>query len=283
MGFGFGQRGAARLATFRVIHKVVDGVEHERVVQFNGPRREILRVGDQVSYVVQPNDALLRLNGAAPPAPHARVFGRRFETMGDVYDVRVAGRGRVVERPAVHLRVEPRHQDRFGYWLWLDEETGLLLASELKDAAGVNLEIFQFTALRLGDRVAEADLRPALDGAVVHRLPPPAAQRPEAAPTWQARWVPPGFELAVAAVRRPPDQPRGVSTLVFSDGLAAFSVFVEAMPEAGAGTLLSRNGATVVVTRSAVGDDGDHLVTVVGEVPIATARRIAAGIAPRGR
>jgi negative regulator of sigma E activity len=84
---------------------------------------------------------------------------------------------------------------------------------------------------------------------------------------------------------------------MYTDGLAAFSVFVEAMPEPGAASVESRNGATVAVTQplgletltSTAGSDAGgagetalrHLVTVVGEIPVVTARRIAGSIQPR--
>ena len=277
LGFGVGYRTVTRLATFRVVHKVVDGVERERIVHLNGPPREILRVGDEVTYMLQSGDELLAFGGTAPASPYDRVFGRRYDQMSDIYQVRLSGRHRVAARPAVRLSVTPRHQDRFGYRLWVDEETGLLLRSELKDSEGADLEIFQFTSLRTGADVADGDLQPSIEGAVVRRLSEPPSTA-AAAPSWQARWVPPGFQLTSAAVRQSPDQAGRLNTLVFSDGLAAFSVFIEAMPEAGAGTVVTRSGGTVVLTHSTAADDGDHLVTVVGEVPVATARRVAAGV-----
>ena len=281
-GFGVGYRTAARLATFRVVHKVVDGVERERVVHLDGPPREILRTGQDVTCVLQPGDSLLALESAAA-TPYARVFARRFENMSDNYDVAVDGRSRVAARPAVLLNVAPKDHDRFGYRLWLDEATGLLLRSELHDADGANLEILQFTSLRVGDDVAEADLEPTLAGGVVRRLSRPAqaaeaGDRPRS--DWRVRWVPRGFRMTGAHARRRAEQGVGtLSTLVFSDGLAAFSVFIEAMPQGGAGSVVSRRGATVVLTHPAAGGAGEHLVTVVGEVPVATARRIAAGVA----
>ena len=280
-GFGVGYRTAARLATFRVVHKVVDGVERERVVHLDGPPREILRTGQDVTCVLEPGDSLLSLESVAS-TPYARVFARRFENMSDNYAVAVNGRGRVAARPAVLLSVAPKDHDRFGYRLWLDEATGLLLRSELHDADGANLEILQFTSLRVGDDVAEADLEPALAGGVVRHLSRPAqadaGERPRS--DWFVRWVPRGFRMTGAHARRRAEQGVGtLSTLVFSDGLAAFSVFIEAMPQGGAGSVVSRRGATVVLTHPAAGGAGEHLVTVVGEVPVATARRIAAGVA----
>ena len=200
LGFGIGYRTIARVATFRVVHKVVDGVERERIVQLDGPPREILRTGDEVSYVLPSGDELLALRGTAPARPYDRVFGRRFEDIGDIYQVRIVGRYREAARPAVLLSVTPRHRDRFGYRLWVDEETGLLLRSEQKDSQGTDLEIFKFTSLRIGDAVAESDLRPATEGAVVSRPSEPAAAPPVAS-NWRAQWVPPGFRLTSAAVR----------------------------------------------------------------------------------
>ena len=273
-----GFRTTTTLATFRIVHMVVDGVERERIVHLNGPPREILRTGDEVAYKLQPGDALLDLEGATATASYGRVFARRFEGVADHYDIAVAGRGRVAGRSATHLEVVPRDNERLAYRLMLDDETGLLLRSELHDPSRANLEIFQFTSLTVGDAVDVRDLASTAEGALIRQVSTGsrAPGRPES--SWRAGWVPAGFELTSANTHRPPDQRRAVSMMTFSDGLAAFSVFVEAMPETGAGHVVSRSGATVALTHLAASESGDHLVTVVGEVPVATARRIAASV-----
>ena len=282
LGFGVGYRTAARLATFRVVHKVVDGVERERIVHLNGPPREIVRIGEKIHGVLQPGDELQDLEGSIPAGPYARVLARRFENMSENYRVEFRGHDRVVARPAVRLAVLPHDHDRFGYRLWLDRDTGLLLRSELHDFEGASLEIFQFTSLKLGDQVTPADLEPSSDNVVVRLTETPSQESPQGMDTspqqWRVRWVPPGFHLTSTDFRQPSSEHKGVNTLVYSDGLAAFSVFIEAMPETGAGSVVSRSGATVVLTHLASGGDGDHLVTVVGEVPVGTARRIASGV-----
>ena len=286
LGYGIGHRSVARLSTFRVIHKVVDGVERERILHLDGPPRETLRIGNEVTRLLPPGDDFT-LDGATASS-YARVFGRRFEEVRDNYQVAFVGHDRIAARSAVNLRVTPRDADRFGYRLWLDAETGLLLRSELHDVEGAHLEIFQFASVRIGDGVANADLEPGAGKAVRRTLPPtqaapPAqsaqsAQAPTGAATpWRAGWVPPGFRMANANVN-PSKSAAAVSTLLFSDGLAAFSIFIENMPAAGAGSVVSRNGATVVLTHATRDDGADHLITVVGEVPVATARRVAASI-----
>ena len=75
---------------------------------------------------------------------------------------------------------------------------------------------------------------------------------------------PPGFRVTRADSR---EDPTVVDVLTYSDGLASYSVFIETMPEAGAGSVVSRNGATVVLTHVADCEGGDHLVTRGGRDP----------------
>ena len=75
LGFGVGYRTVTRLATFRVVHKVVDGVERERIVHLNGPPREILRVGDEVTYMLQSGDELLAFGARPRRAPTTACSG----------------------------------------------------------------------------------------------------------------------------------------------------------------------------------------------------------------
>ena len=273
-----GSRTTAKLATFRIVHMVIDGIERERIVHLNGPRREILRTGDEVAYLLTPGDALLDLEGATPGGAYGRVFARRFENIAEHYDVVVKGRDRVAGRPATHLQVIPRDEDRLGYRLWLDDASGLLLRSELRDPSRTNLEIFQFTSLLVGDEVDPENLVSTTQGALIRQLAVTADDAAPDDPSWRAGWVPAGFELTSTNTQSLADDPHGLSMLTFSDGLAAFSVFVEAMPETGAGHVVSRSGATVALTHMAASARGNHLVTVVGEVPISTARRIAASV-----
>ena len=85
--------------------------------------------------------------------------------------------------------------------------------------------------------------------------------------------------MDAADIRRTPSKLKTVNTMMYSDGLAAFSVFVEDMPESGAANMVSRNGATVAVTHFVPGPNQKNaLVTLVGEVPEDTAWRGAKSI-----
>lgn len=274
------------MASLRVVHMVVDGEQRERLVHLNGAPREIVRRGEEVACIVQPGDALLELEQSIPAGPFARAFVRRYDRISQNYGLSFFGEDRVANRTAVRLAVTPRDDNRYGYRLWLDKETRLLLRSELIDAEGERMEIFQFNQIRFGDQVDAAWLEPdEKDGSLATHLTL-ATKRPEPVSgnevDWQVNWLPDGFHMAAADIRRTPSTSKSVNTLMYSDGLAAFSVFIEDMPENGAASMVSRNGATVAVTNMIRGKgDRPYLVTLVGELPTDTAQRIAESVAPR--
>ena len=271
------------LSTLRVVHTVKNGVQRERLVHLNGAPREIVRTGDEVECILQPGDEILALESSIPSGPFARAFSRAFEGVSDNYTMSLHGSDRVASRQAIRLAVMPRDAQRYGFRLWLDQDTGLLLRSELIDMKGNKLEIFQFATLSVGGPISEKDLAPETgQGSLtshltLESLAPAEAQRKV---SWRADWVPDGFTMASWDIRRTPSTRKSVDTLMYSDGLAAFSVFIEDMPESGASALVSRSGATVAVSEVVTGgpEDVHHLVTVVGEIPTATAQRIAQSI-----
>ncbi len=277
------------LSSLRVVHAVKDGVQRERLIHLNGALREIIRNGQEVSCILQPGDEILELESSIPSGPFARAFTRGFEHTNNIYSTSFRGMGRVAARSAIRLAIVPQDDDRFGYRLWLDENSGLLLRSELLDQAGEKLEIFQFTVIQIGQPVSEESLQPEThSGSVVSHLTLESSdplQMPietNAEPkrmNWKAGWLPKGFAMDSWDIRRVPSSKKSVNTLMYSDGLAAFSVFIEDMPPSGAGNVVSRNGATVVVTQMVEGPrKSKHLVTVVGEVPTSTASRIASSV-----
>ncbi len=272
------------VASFRIVHMVVDGVEHERIVHRGGPQREILRTGAQVSYIVPQDDESFALQGDLPTGPYPRLF-MRSEGLSQNYRFKISGRQRVIGRPSVCLEVRPLDDNRFGYLLWLDEETGLLLRSELRDRNGRYLESVKFVSLKVGDAVMENALQPDMPAIAIR--PPVGFSEVPAAPrvpvNWAIGWVPAGFRIADASTH---DATKGATKdgtkkgvhVMFSDGLATFSVFVEPAPRSAAGGVFSRRGATVLLSHDLAGERGDYLVTVVGEVPPQTAQRIAESV-----
>lgn len=270
------------LASLRIVHKVVDGVERERLVHLNGAPREIVRHGAEVACIVMPGDDLATLEQSIPAGPFARAFVREFDRLSGSYTVEAYGEGRIAGRKARRVAVMPRDTHRYGFRLWLDKETDLLLRSELVDGEGRRLEIFSFLSLELGDAVTEAALESEdMSGSMVSHLRLDDGsnwQPPESTHTmpqeWETTWLPPGFAMATADIRHKASSNQTVNTLMYTDGIAAFSIFIEPMPNTGAASMVSQNGATIAMTHHVASEVDSFLVTLVGEIPKDTASSI---------
>ncbi|WP_268797656.1 MucB/RseB C-terminal domain-containing protein [Pseudomonas huanghezhanensis] len=256
-------------STHRIWHRVKDGQVRERLLQLDGSAQEVLRI-DGVTQCV---------SGVLVPGmsniPDSAVHAFDASKLSAWYDLAVAGKSRVAGRPAVIVTLTPRDQHRYGVELHLDAETGLPLKSLLLSDKGQLLERFQFTDLDTTDLASDQMLAPSADCKQVE-VPKPKSDSAKAAPiAWRSDWLPPGFELSSSAVRKDPDSKSLVTSLMYDDGLARFSVFIEPVSGAAVTDIRTQLGPTVAVSRRLNTPKGDAMVTVVGEIPIGTAERIA--------
>jgi sigma-E factor negative regulatory protein RseB len=275
------------LTSLSIRHARLDGVLNERLVHLDGPRREILRRGEQVSCLLEPDDPMLDYVRRIPMGPFARAFIPGEQASGDMlpahYSARLVGRGRIAGQAAVRVDIVPDDAARYGYRLWLQSPSAMPLRAELVDERARALEIFQFVHIEIGVSLDAADFAADATGLVRHDLAIDPAPAATADPSqWEASWLPGGFEMAAAALRRTAARDAPVQTLSYSDGLASLSVFVEPAWDDSSWTRSRRQGATTAVMREIELDDGArYLVTVVGEVPLDTAERVAAAVRPR--
>lgn len=261
--------------TVQVAHEFRDGKEYERLSQLNGEPREIVRAGDLV-VCNHANSGAVDLDHELLMGPFTRAFSEKLSAYQAVYHFAMLGNDRIAGRAAVVLGITPKNDDRYGYRLWLDEKTGLLLQSHLVNRGRV-LEVFQFSRIDIGLQVPPEDLASALgDDRIQHQLsmtPPTMLSEadPSQPPAWRVAWLPRGFKAV-----QMPNQNR----ILFTDGLATFSVFVErqGQGQAALGELVTHMGGTVVITRRLQGSS--QQITVVGEVPVDTAKRVAESVEP---
>lgn len=274
----FVYRQGARIDTMRIIHKAGAGGIRERLISLTGHAREMVRAEGQVQCYF-PEDKAVVVEKSRSGRLISSYLPNPVQSISRFYRFAMAGAGRVAGRAAWIVEVTPTDNYRYGYQLWIDQGSRLLLKSELKDRRGQPLEQVMFTRLDVLEAIDEALLRPSVSAEDYtwynnSQARPEQAETPaEAGPgQWQAAWMPAGFSMSEHASKQMPTSERPVQHLVYTDGLAMVSIFVEEMqtqPDAGMGA--SQMGG---VNAYAVYTDG-HQITAVGEVPGATVRQMA--------
>lgn len=252
-------------STHSIWHQVGgDGTLRERLLQLDGSAQEVLRVDGRVQCA----------SGAlADQLVDSQLWPTRelnAAQLAEWYELRVLGDSRVAGRATRVLALVPRDQHRYGIELHLDQQTGLPLKSLLVNDKGQLLERFQFTYLQT-ELPADTTLQPGAGCRPVRFSP----AQTEVAEAWRSDWLPPGFSLNSVTQRRSPASDEPVACQVYGDGLARFSVFMEPLRGAAVEDVRTQLGPTVAVSRRLKTADGDVMVTVVGEIPLGTAERVA--------
>ncbi|HET7547948.1 MAG TPA: MucB/RseB C-terminal domain-containing protein [Usitatibacter sp.] len=268
-----------RMSTIRVTHVKTDGQEHERIEALDGPPYEIVRRDDEM-FCYYPDAKTVRLDRRVNARFFPSLFRAPAEVIGQSYDVKLGNVEHVLGYDCRWILLEPRDAKRFPERLCSEVGTGLVVRARTMSLQGQVLEQYTFTDLKLGPHVARGDVKSIFEARVKQWITD-ARPREEAKGVdtgWTVEKLPAGFEKMTELRRTLPGRPHPVSQLIYSDGLASLSVFVE--PN-GAPTRTreasSEDGTTTFFARPM----GDQLVTVLGEVPLATAEQVAASVAHR--
>ncbi|MFK7604574.1 MULTISPECIES: MucB/RseB C-terminal domain-containing protein [unclassified Pseudomonas] len=254
-------------STHGIWHSVLDGKTRERLMQLDGAAQEVVRSDGRTACVG--GKTISGLGNVSVAAT------RKFDAQKLInwYSVAKTGDSRVAGRAVEVITLTPRDQHRYGFELYLDSETGVTLKSLLLNDKGQLLERFQFATFE-PSAPDESQLQP------VGRCLPVVASNTSATAlksshVWHSDWLPSGFELVGSSVTRDPQTKSEVTNLLYDDGLTRFSVFLEPLLGASAPDSRLQLGPTVAVSRHLTSPDGDMMATVVGEIPMGTAERIA--------
>lgn len=244
----------------------------EKLEVLDGVPREVVRTRDGVRCYL-PASQTVKIQRAAVGS-HRDFPAILPDRLADLPEYYVATRGesaRIAGFDCVSVQLTPRDDLRYGYVLWADANTGMLLRARTVNEKGEILEQFTFTQLQIGpvarDKVRS---RHAARNWRVEDAAAAPANLSEAG--WTVSADLPGFRK-IDEVRRTLRESLVVGQVVYSDGLAAVSIFIEPLGARREVTRtgLSNLGAINIYTREVA----DHLVTVVGETPAASVRRIA--------
>ena len=274
---------AGGLSSIQIYHSGVDGKEHERLIYQDGPYRELVRKGDQVA-VIRPGGDVSQFKPESVSPSLIQRLGNYRDDLRRSYRLMFGGEDRVAGRNVLRVEVQPRDQHRYGYILWLDRESGILLRSEMLGEKGAVLERFQYVSFDSGNAIGGKNLEPSRAVTWETVAKPEVAADSQGktgaaeALWWDAGWIPNGFDVTSQSRVDSPVSRQKADSILFTDGLASFSIFVEEDHSRVQGPASEQIGATSAVSRIFRKGDAYYNVTVIGEIPLGTAERVAVSV-----
>ncbi|HVC28940.1 MAG TPA: MucB/RseB C-terminal domain-containing protein [Gammaproteobacteria bacterium] len=264
------------LGSMRVIHRADNDGGMEHLISLTGTQREVIRDHKEVMSILPSDHSVLierRYMAAHYPVPIPQAI---HETkLIAFYKFKYLGEDRVAGHACKIIDIQPRDNYRYGYRLWLDNNNGMLLRSDLLNKNGKIIVRIMFTSITYPHEIPDdafkaTELKPGyiwnIQGGRERLI------KADAGLNWNAPQLPPGFSLSMDNMQRLVGTSSPVRHLVYSDGLASVSVFVE-MAKPGRKELI---GPSQMEAVSAFGRRvGNHSITVVGEVPPETVEIIA--------
>lgn len=268
----------SQIETSRITHLVDVEGERERLEVLDGSPREVVRNNDEVKCFL-PKERTLIIDQAADRRTFPARVTASLGAVTEHYRVRLGELGRVAGREAQLLVLDPRDDYRYGHQLWADTATGLLLRARMVNERNESIEQFAFNDIVIGGNIDRDRLRPKFsvksgDWRVVNAK---AVESKSDDGGWVFHNLLPGFrQTAVMKRQLQADRPDAYH-VVFSDGLAAISVFIEPAPLGDQKLGMFTSGPFNVYKRP----HGDHVLTVLGEVPPAALKLLGDGVARR--
>ncbi|EXU74895.1 sigma-E factor regulatory protein RseB [Erwinia mallotivora] len=257
------------IESLRYRHAVLSNKVYAQLLQMDGPRREIIQRGNEVSYF-EPGLAPFTLSGEHIVDALPSLVYADFPKLAASYDFVPVGRTRIADQICEVIRIVARDGTRYSYIVWLDSDTRLPLRIDLLDRDGETLEQYRVISFAVDNGVQKM-----MQGLEKANLPPSLSVpvSTNAVFNWTPGWLPDGMKEVMQSRRQIPSLNKPVESRLYSDGLFSFSINVTAADK-NSGSQLLRTGRRTVQTEVRNNTE----ITVVGELPPSTARRIAGSI-----
>ncbi len=274
------QRGN-RVETSRVVHYVnAAGGVFERLETLDGPSREVVRANDHVTAYLPDARVVLVERRSTRHLPV--LLPEKLIDLTQTYDVKKHETARISGFECVWISVMPRDALRYGRKFCAELTSGLPLRAQVFGEKAQVIESFGFSQLTLGGQFNRDQVTSRYEARARTqrwRVDQSALNVSEQASDtgWALVNPPLGFKKSMEVRRTIAGRPLAMPHLVYSDGLAAISIFVEPRVRESAGKPLISQGAVHIFIRTI----GDNTVTVLGEVPAATVMQIGNAMEPK--
>jgi len=261
--------------TLHIVHRNEDGKIGERIRSLDGVGREIVRRDEQVQCIL-PDRRVVLLEETRDASPLVSTLPSYSQELEANYSLVTYQKGRVARRPTQVIGIKPKDDFRYGYVVWLDQDSGMPLKSQIRDENGEVVEQILFTEFEILNEIPDSALATSVDtdGFTWFRSPNPELES-SGDVAWRAAMLPKGFKLSVATQSPIAGSEYPVEHLVYSDGLATVSVFIEdPKTESDVAEGFFSFGSTNAYSLTLRG----RKVTAIGEVPRQTVQTIATSL-----
>jgi len=268
-----------QLSLMSIAHAVTKDGQREKLVSMDETGREVIRDGDRVTCIL-PDSRSVMVEKSSGKVEFPPVFPVSVDQLKGQYTFHIGSQDRIAGQQARKIVIMPTDKYRYGHRLWVDEKTGLLLKTQLLDESGKLLEQFMFTHIEFMKKVPDILLKPRATGKEYTWYEAQDSDEPvnkEHRHAWLVQELPRGFVSDLTRYHHMAGN-TSVEHLMFSDGLASVSVFIEKDKDKEP----SFEGSTRMGAVNAYGRKlGDYHITTVGEVPRRTVRMIGESVVHR--
>ncbi len=270
----------SELESMRVIHKAEGGIVKERIFSLNGALREIIRDEERVWCYLPEQKIGVHEYRQTTNNNFPSLLPKDTERLLNYYVIELGETDRIANRSTRLISIQPKDDYRYGYELWADTETGLLLRADLLDNENDVIEQYAFVDIVINQPIDDHELQPmTVKSDLVWFGPktPEIGQNSTVSSGWKITNMPSGFTLSQKIKRMSPMREQPMEHRVYSDGLASVSVFIERHRKNAKNKAI--NGLSQMGAMHAFGTMvDDYQITVMGEVPEATVNLIGASV-----
>lgn len=262
------------LESFRYYHTFFEGKNYAQLTHLEGLQHEIVLKEKQLIYFTphEPTYALA-VDHMVDKLPI--LLNADLTELKKYYEILPMGLNRIANRLTKTFRFVPKDPFRYQLLLFVDAKEHWLLRQDVLDKSGNLLE--QFRALHVVPLFAPENFVKSLepfDASLLTQLNSndQQSERKKDEASWQPSWLPKGFQLVEQRQRQEGEQM--IESQFYSDGLFSFTLNLAPSIIQNAPEKSWTNGTMTLFSQSRENKD----ITLVGEIPLSTAKRIVAEV-----
>ena len=265
-----------QLESMSILHIKDESGESERLLSLNGEAREVIRDNKNLT-CIWPDSRKVVVDNSSQNNFSPLFVPSDIAKISKYYDISLADGERVAGQDSIIVNINPRDQFRYGLKLWINSSNGLMLKSNLINEQHQVVEQVMFTNLEVlskNDQLHRITM-PELDDSfsLVRYHSGDASGNLEADLTWRFSRLPDGFWRKSALKRKVAGTDSFIQQMVYTDGLASLSVFIEKQT-----AQIAQGETSMGAVNAFIRIFENYSITAIGEVPAITVRLVAESV-----